>query len=64
MHNSVGGGAGEPGSLAVDMIPDVCPSQFMDAFGRSMRKSPPAGHPEPNLLQALHMWAGSTTLQK
>jgi hypothetical protein len=64
LHKAVGGGAEEPGSLAVSTIPDVCPSQFMDAFGRSMRKSPPSGHPEPNLLQALHMWAGSTYTTK
>jgi hypothetical protein len=64
LHKSVGGGAGAPGALAVSMIPDVCPSQFMDAFGRSMRKAPPAGHPEPNLLEALHMWAGTTYTTK
>ena len=42
------------------MIPDLCPSQFMDAFGRSMRNVLPAGPPEPSLLEALDMLAGPT----
>jgi hypothetical protein len=39
-------------------IPDICPSQFMDDFGRSMRKALPTGAPQPNLLEALHMMTG------
>jgi hypothetical protein len=46
------------------MIPDLCPSQFMDAYGRSMRKNLPVGPPKPNLLQALHMLAGPTFTSK
>jgi hypothetical protein len=29
-----------------------------------MRQAPPSAHPEPSLLQALHMWAGSTYTTK
>ena len=63
-HRMAGGGDPTPGAKAVSMIPDICPSQFMDAFGRSMRKTPPAGLPQPNLNQALHMLAGSTYTSK
>lgn len=63
-HWMAGGGDPEPGARAVQMIPDVCPSQFMDAFGRSMRKSPPSGATQPNLSQALHMLAGTTYTSK
>src|SRR5579862_1890317 len=63
-HWMAGGGDPEPGARAVDMIPDVCPSQFMDAFGRSMRKTPPSGATQPNLSQALHMLAGETYTSK
>ena len=58
-------GGDEPiGTRAMAVNPDVCPSQFMDAFGRSMRKALPVGHPEPNLLAAMHMLAGSTYISK
>ena len=63
-HKATGGGAAVPGALAVSMVPEVCPSQFLDAYGRSMRQAPPSGTPEPNLLQALHLWAGSTYTTK
>ncbi len=49
-----------PGTRAMHMNPDLCPSQFMDVYGRSMRKQAPLGPPEPTLAQALHMWAGQT----
>ena len=59
-------GAGEapPGTPAVQIPPEICPSQFMDAFGRSMRKALPVGTPQPNLLEAMHMFAGSTYTSK
>ena len=44
----------------MQMIPDICESQFMDDFGRSMRKSLPSGPPQPSMLEALHMIAGPT----
>ena len=63
-HEVAGGGSPPPRTRAMQMIPDLCPSQFMDAFGRSMRKMPVLGNPEPTLGQALHMWAGSTYTSK
>jgi hypothetical protein len=36
----------------------------MDAYGRSMRKTPGPGSPQPNLSQALDMFAGSTYTSK
>ena len=53
-----------PGARAMQMIPDACQSQFMDAFGRSMRKVLPVGPPQPNLLEELHMLAGPTYTSK
>jgi hypothetical protein len=63
-HHSIGGGVAPVSARAQNMIPDVCPSQFMDAFGRSTRKTLPVGAPQPNLIEALHMMAGTTYNQK
>jgi hypothetical protein len=63
-HHIVGGGFAPAGARAQNMIPDICPSQFMDAFGRSTRKTLPVESPQPNLLAALHMAAGSTYNEK
>ena len=62
--NQFEGGSTPAGVRAMQLIPDLCPSQFMDAYGRSMRKNLPAGTPKPNLLQALHMLAGGTFTSK
>jgi hypothetical protein len=62
--NSFEGGSTPVGLRAMQVVPDVCPSQFMDAYGRSMRKNLPVGPPKPNLLQALHMLAGPTFTSK
>ena len=59
-HSAAGGGDAPLGSRAMQMMPEICPSQFMDAFGRSMRKALSAGPPQPNLLEAMHMIAGPT----
>ena len=48
------------GMRAMQTIPELCPSQFMDDFGRPMRAALPVGSPQPNLLEALHMIAGPT----
>jgi hypothetical protein len=58
--------SGDPaaGARAQQMLPDICPSPFMDAYGRSMRKSPDPGAPQPALAQALHMFAGTTYTSK
>ena len=42
-HRQAGGGDAPTGTRAVQTIADICPSQFMDDFGRSMRKALPAG---------------------
>ncbi len=57
---------GDPGAgaRAQRMLPDMCPSPFMDAYGRSMRKTPGPGAPQPALGQALHMFAGATYTSK
>ena len=52
------------GTHAVEMVPDLCPSVFMDAYHRSMRRSLPAGHPQPNLLEATDMIAGDAYTTK
>ena len=57
-HRQAGGGDAPLGTRAVQTIADICPSQFMDDFGRSMRKALPVGPPQPNLLEALHMMTG------
>ena len=63
-HRMAGGGSPRPGTRAMQMIPDLCPSQFMDVYGRSMRKTPASGNTAPSLGQALHMWAGTTYTTK
>jgi hypothetical protein len=63
-HPTAGGGEPPPGARAVQLMPEFTPSQFLDAFGRSIRNSLPTGHPEPNLPQALHMLAGPTYTSK
>lgn len=63
-HPTAGGGEPPPGARAVQLMPEFTPSQFLDAFGRSIRNSLPTGHPEPNLPQALHMLAGPTYTAK
>jgi len=63
-HPDAGGGDPPVTAHAVDMLPDLCPSQFMDAFGRSMHKSLPGGPPKPNLREALDMLAGPTYTTK
>jgi Protein of unknown function (DUF1549)/Protein of unknown function (DUF1553)/Bacterial Ig-like domain (group 2) len=58
LHRQAGGGDAPLGTRAMHTIADICPSQFMDDFGRSMRKALPAGPPQPSLLEALHMMTG------
>ncbi|MCX7394405.1 MAG: DUF1549 and DUF1553 domain-containing protein [Planctomycetales bacterium] len=63
-HATAGGGTPSPGMRAMQMVPELCPSPFLDVFGRSLRKTPPSGTPQPSLSQALHMWAGTTYTDK
>jgi hypothetical protein len=58
LHRQAGNGEAPLGTRAMQTIADICPSQFMDDFGRSMRKALPTGPPQPNLLEALHMMTG------
>ncbi len=64
LHDIVGGGKAPPGTRAMQMIPDLCPSTFMEVYGQSMRKTPASGNPDPNLRQALHIWAGPAYTSK
>lgn len=64
LHDIVGGGKAPPGTRAMQMIPDLCPSTFMEVYGQSMRKTPASGNPAPNLRQALHIWAGPAYTDK
>jgi hypothetical protein len=63
-HERAGGGDPPVGTHAVEMVPDLCPSVFMDAYHRSMRRSLPAGHLQPNLLEATDLIAGSAYTTK
>ena len=63
-HPFAGGGDAPPGSRAMQMMPDICASLFMDAFGRSNRRSLPAGAPQPTLLGAMDMIAGDVYTNK
>lgn len=53
-----------PSAKAIDMLPDMCPSHFMDVYGRNDRSTLPEGKPEPALTQALHMMTGGTYTEK
>jgi len=61
-HPIAGGGDPPLGARAVQMMPDLFPSPFMDAFGRSMRKALPAGPPSAKLVRGVG-YAGRTNLQ-
>jgi hypothetical protein len=58
LHHIVGGGDAPLGTRAMQTIADICPSQFMDDFGRSTRRALPSGTPQPSLLEALQMLSG------
>jgi len=63
-HRLAGSGEAPPGTRATQTIADICPSQFMDDFGRSTRKALPAAPPQPNLLEALHKMTGPAYNEK
>jgi hypothetical protein len=63
-HAFVGGGPTAPGTRAVDLVPEIAPCQFLDAFGRPNRQALPERSNQPNLAQALHMLAGTTYTEK
>jgi hypothetical protein len=64
-HAFVGGGSTAPGTRAVDLVPEIAPCRFLDAYGRPNRQAlPPEKSNQPNLAQALHMLAGTTYTEK
>ena len=64
-HSFVGGGTVRPGARAVDLVPEIVPCRFLDAYGRPNRQAlPPQKSSEPNLAQALHALAGPTYTEK
>ena len=65
VHEYVGGGVEPAGTRAIDLVPEVSPSQFLDVFGRPpVRDAMPFRDHRPTLNQALHMLAGSTFVSK
>lgn len=63
-HAAVGGGEMTNATRAVDLVPEIAPCRFLDAFGRPNRQSLPEKNNQPNLAQALHMLAGETYTDK
>jgi hypothetical protein len=63
-HAFVGGGPTAPGTRAIDLVPEIAPCRFLDAYGRPNRQALPEKNSQPNLAQALHMLAGSTYTDK
>jgi hypothetical protein len=63
-HAFVGGGPTAPGTRAVDLVPELAPCPFLDAYGRPNRQALPERNNQPNLAQALHMLAGTTYTEK
>jgi hypothetical protein len=63
-HAFVGGGVMVPGTRAVDLVPEIVPCRFLDAYGRTNRQALPEKSNQPNLAQALHMLAGPTYTEK
>ncbi len=64
LDNFAGGGSTPPGTRAIDLIPDISPSNFMDVFGRPNRQALPEPVNDVTVGQALHMLAGSTYTEK
>jgi hypothetical protein len=63
-HAIVGGGAAQPGTRAIDLVPEIAPCRFLDAYGRPNRQALAERSNQPNLAQALHMLAGTTYTEK
>jgi hypothetical protein len=60
----VGGGATPPGTRAIQLVPDITPSQFLEVYGRPNRQTLPERDDAPALGQALHMLVGATYSEK
>jgi hypothetical protein len=63
-HSFVGGGSTAPGTRAIDLVPEIAPCRFLDAYGRPNRQALPERSNQPNVAQALHMLAGTTYTEK
>ncbi len=53
-----------PGTRAVQLKSPGWPSRFLEIYGRSLRQSLPERDGKPKLAQALHVWVGSTYIEK
>ena len=54
-----------PGTQAIDLIPELTPSHFLEVYGRPpLRETIPIRDRQANLRQALHMLVGSTFTEK
>ena len=65
VHNYVGGGTEPKGTRAIELVPEVTPSQFLEVYGRPIsRDSMPWRDYRSTLRQALHLLVGSTYTTK
>ncbi len=65
VHDYVGGGTEPLGTRAIDLVPEVTPSQFLEVYGRPIsRDSMPWRDRRSTLRQALHLLVGSTYTTK
>ena len=65
VHNYVGGGTEPKGTRAIELVPEVTPSQFLEVYGRPVsRDSMPWRDYRSTLRQALHLLVGSTYTTK
>ena len=52
------------GTRAIDLVPELFPSQFLEIYGRHLRSIIQSRDDEASLTQALHMVVGSTYNEK
>lgn len=65
VHEYVGGGTEPKGTRAIELVPEVTPSQFLEVYGRPVsRDSMPWRDYRSTLRQALHLLVGSTYTSK
>ena len=65
VHDYVGGGTEPKGTRAIELVPEVTPSQFLEVYGRPVsRDSMPWRDYRSTLRQALHLLVGSTYTSK
>ena len=65
VHDYVGGGTEPKGTRAIELVPEVTPSQFLEVYGRPVsRDSMPWRDYRSTLRQALHLLVGSTYTTK